>query len=701
MGRTVRADGKLIERNKDSFDRMAQSSTHVGIEHPAAATTEPCQPSIPLYNSRIISNYLRFIERHYEYVDVDELLLHAKMERYQVEDEDHWFTQEQMDSFHETLVRLTKNQNISREAGRYAVSTDSLGVVKSYALGCMNSGKVCEMLGKAANKVVKSCVWEATRLGPNKVQIEVTPRPGTAEKPFQCENRMGYLESIFALFKHKLLEIEHKECVFKGGTCCRYIITWRTFRSEMVRKARNYLALSLIPVSFGFHHYCTHEVWIISILLSFALVFALSQKVWNMEKEELLTAVRHLRDSTDALFEKLNVSHNNAQLVHEVGLTLTRQRYIEGILNDVAQILEKRLDYDRAMIFLVNKESMTLNFKAGYGYTEEELSTLKNTSFRARAESKGILVVCLRERKPFLVNDINEIKNDLTLHSLEFVRQMGVKSFICCPIICVDDAIGVLAVDNVKTKRTLLQRDIDLLMMLSPEIGISLQNAMVTDMKERQFAAILEAEEKIRASLREKEVLLKEIHHRVKNNLQVVSSLLYLQMTRTEHAGAVSALRESRNRVRSMALIHERLYQSPNLASVDMAEYTRNLVYDLQLSHRTEESSIRLLLNIEDTSLGITEAIPCGLIINELVSNALKHAFPKGTEGDITIRLVKKSGKRIALSVSDNGVGIPEQVDFRNSPSLGLDLVNSLVAQLNGTIELDRKQGTTFTIMFG
>jgi PAS domain S-box-containing protein len=209
------------------------------------------------------------------------------------------------------------------------------------------------------------------------------------------------------------------------------------------------------------------------------------------------------------------------------------------------------------------------------------------------------------------------------------------------------------------------------------------------------------AEEKIRASLKEKEVLLKEIHHRVKNNLQIVSSLLYLQATRTEHPGAVSALRESRNRVKSMALIHERLYQSPNLASVDMGEYTRNLVSDLQHSYRTEESAVRLRLSIEDIPLGINEAIPCGLIINELVSNGLKHAFPMGNPGEIAVGLQREGANRVTLTVRDNGIGLPEHVDFRKSPSLGLTLINSLVEQLGGTIELDRKGGTAFTITFG
>ena len=213
--------------------------------------------------------------------------------------------------------------------------------------------------------------------------------------------------------------------------------------ADVWRKTRNYLALSLFAVSLGLIYSSMPQVWATSLVVSFLAVFALSRKVWNMEKEELLTAVRNLTDSTDTLFEKLNVSYNNARLIHEVGLTLTRQRHIEGILNDAAQILEKRLDYDRGMILLADKERTVLSFKAGFGYTEDQLSSLRKASFKLKSDSKGILVVCFRERRPFLINDVDEIKHDLSPHSLEFVREMGVKSFICCPIVCVDDTIGV------------------------------------------------------------------------------------------------------------------------------------------------------------------------------------------------------------------------------------------------------------------
>lgn len=456
-------------------------------------TAEPLQPDTPLYNSRIISSFIKFVERHYDQIDINEVLHYAKMAPYQVEDDTYWFTQEQVDCFHEQLVKLTKNENLARDAGRYAVSTDSLGVAKSYALGFVNPPKVCEMIKKAVANIVRSCDWEATRLGPNKVQIKVTPRPGTHEKPYQCENRMGYIESIFALFKHKLPRIDHTECIFKGGHCCRYIITWHTFRSGMLRKIRNYLTVSLFAVCLGLVYFTVPEAWVATLTVSLSVVFALSYKIWHMEKEELLTAVQNLTTSTDTLFERLDTSSKNAELIHELGLTLTKQRHIDGILKDVAKVLETRLDYDRGMLLLADKERLALSFRAGFGYTEDQLSFLQKANFRLRTDSKGILVICFQEGRPFLINDIDEIKDDLSSHSLEFVRDMGVKAFICCPIICVDDIIGVLAVDNVHTKRVLLQSDIDLLMALSPEIGISIQNAMVTDSKEKQFNSILEA----------------------------------------------------------------------------------------------------------------------------------------------------------------------------------------------------------------
>ncbi|MCT7949572.1 PAS domain S-box protein [Ancylothrix sp. C2] len=209
-----------------------------------------------------------------------------------------------------------------------------------------------------------------------------------------------------------------------------------------------------------------------------------------------------------------------------------------------------------------------------------------------------------------------------------------------------------------------------------------------------------QAEEQLKASLRDKEVLLKEIHHRVKNNLQVISSLLKLQSRYTQDRTTLDMLRESQNRVKSMALIHEKLYQSTNLASIDFAEYLGNLTSNLLYSYTVDVNAVKLEIKAENASLNIDTAIPCGLLMNELVSNALKHAFPQGRQGKIWVEFSALPEQKFLLTVKDNGVGFPESLDWENSGTLGLRLVNSLVNQIDGTVEIDRTEGTKFQIQF-
>jgi PAS domain S-box-containing protein len=208
-----------------------------------------------------------------------------------------------------------------------------------------------------------------------------------------------------------------------------------------------------------------------------------------------------------------------------------------------------------------------------------------------------------------------------------------------------------------------------------------------------------ETEEQIRTSLREKEVLLKEIHHRVKNNLQVVSSLLSLQVRGIGDEGARQAFRESQDRVLAMALIHEQLYQSKDLSDVRFGDYIRQLAAHLFRSYQVSASRIELKTDIEDVHLPVDTAVHCGLIINELVSNALKHAFPNGREGEIRIELKSDSGM-VLLSVEDNGVGIPDTASYWSRGSLGLRLVKSLVRQLQGETEVGTSRGASIRIRF-
>ena len=216
----------------------------------------------------------------------------------------------------------------------------------------------------------------------------------------------------------------------------------------------------------------------------------------------------------------------------------------------------------------------------------------------------------------------------------------------------------------------------------------------------RDITELKKAENEIKASLKEKEILLKEIHHRVKNNLQIISSLLDLQANYVDDMEAINVLQESQNRVKSMAIIHETLYQSTDLASINFSNYIKNLVQDLFYSYGAK-SNIRPIIDVEPIFLNIETAIPCGLIISELVSNSLKYAFPcDNTYGKIFISFCSLSDE-FELIISDNGIGLPKNLDFEDiQTSLGLRLVNMLINQLDGSIKLDRSQGAMFRVKF-
>ena len=213
------------------------------------------------------------------------------------------------------------------------------------------------------------------------------------------------------------------------------------------------------------------------------------------------------------------------------------------------------------------------------------------------------------------------------------------------------------------------------------------------------------SEAHLRVTLHEKETLLKEIHHRVKNNLQIIHSLLNLQLPYFEDEQAITLFKESQNRIYSMALIHEKLYQSRSLAQIDLSEYIHSLIANLFLSYGVTEQDVQLQIHVENVVMDIDTVVPCALIINELVSNSLKHAFTDswrnaGGAKKIVIDLRRKNGNKFILSVSDNGIGMPEGFDIQSCESLGLKLVGVLVRQLNGTIYLHTNGRSQFVIIF-
>jgi len=447
----------------------------------------------PLYNSSIIDTFIKLIKSKYNFVNVGELLSYAKMSPYEVADQGHWFTQEQVNLFYERLLKLTGNEEIAREAGRYAASPEAMGVMRQYFLGLVGPAKAYELIGEAASSnIVRSSVYTSKKITSNRVEIIVTPRPGTKEEPFQCQNRIGFFEAVATVFHAKMPRIEHPDCMFRGDRTCRYIVSWEKSSNTFWEYARNYTALVLLLVTGILLAVNPQPALTVVAPSSTIIVLLLSIFALRSEKEALVASQETLKDLTDNLFRQMEINYNNALVANEIGQVISRQTHLDDILANVIQILEKRLDYSRGLILLADPEKTKLVFQAGFGYLDEQLSFLSKTTFQLdRPDSKGVFVVSFKEQRPFLVGDVSKIEGNLSGKSQNFAKQLLSQTFVCCPIICEGESIGILAVDNLKSKRPLVQSDVTLLMGIAPVVGISIHNANLHEAKSTQFSSFL------------------------------------------------------------------------------------------------------------------------------------------------------------------------------------------------------------------
>lgn len=260
---------------------------------------------------------------------------------------------------------------------------------------------------------------------------------------------------------------------------------------------------------------------------------------------------------------------------------------------------------------------------------------------------------------------------------------VNLEKVLFAPLIIEGKTVGLMGIANKETDFT--DEDAQIASAFGELAAIALSNSQNL--------------EKLEKTLEEREMLLKEIHHRVKNNLMIISSLLNIQSRYIKDKASKDIFKESQNRARSMAIIHERLYQTTNLKRIDFGDYIRQLSKELFHTYAGDFNLIELKINVEDVFLDINTAIPLGLIVNELITNSLKHAFPGGMTGEINIDF-HILDDCYELTVKDNGIGFPYDLDFRTTSSLGLQLINSLTSQINGEIELKRSHGTEFKIAF-
>ena len=448
--------------------------------------------SSPLYNSRITKTYLEFIKKRYPDLDVDYLLEHAGMTKYEVEDPAHWFSQEQADRFQDALVEKTGNLDIAREAGRFTASSEGMGPGRQRILGFIKPTSVYLLMEKLYPILSRGATIKAKRMGPDKVEIISTPKSGVNEKPYQCENRIGIFESLAELFTDKFANVVHPLCFHKGDRACRYIIKWEKTASSIWKRIRNYSLLIGIVICLGLFFVQPLMGWVTVALICSVITLVLTILSDRLENKELSETIKTQGDTAKDLLDEMSSRHNNALLIQKIGQATASILNTDGLLEAVVKIVEMHIDFDRGMIMLANNDKTRLLYTAGYGYDKDKENLLRQTAFHLEnPESKGVFVVAFKNQKPFLINDITEIENKLSKRSLKFARALDVQSLICVPIVYEKESLGILAVDNVRSKRPLTNSDLNFLMGVASQTAVGIINA-------NSFQKIQESEKKYR-----------------------------------------------------------------------------------------------------------------------------------------------------------------------------------------------------------
>ncbi|WP_088890824.1 histidine kinase dimerization/phosphoacceptor domain -containing protein [Leptolyngbya ohadii] len=400
-----------------------------------------------------------------------------------------------------------------------------------------------------------------------------------------------------------------------------------------------------------------------------------------------------LLENPVGLLEQLQCSQILAAMALHIRESLNLNDILQRSVEEVRQFLQT----DRVIIYQFHPDwtGTVVVESVEEGWQPALKSSIRDTCFAqnyAQAYKEGRTQVC---------EDIYTA--GLTQCHIDILVLYDIRASLVVPILQGEHLWGLLCAYNCSGPRKWRSFEVDLLKQLAIHMAIAIQQSELYQQVQNELKERKRTEEQLKLSLKEKEVLLKEIHHRVKNNLQVISSVLRLQSDYIKDERVLALFNDSQNRIRSMALIHEKLHQSSNLLKINFDEYIRDLADNLLRSYGASSQAATLRTEAIDVWLSIDTAIPCGLIINELVSNALKHAFPAATsENEICVEISSAGHNRFKLTVRDNGIGFPPELDFRNTESLGLELVCVFTEQLEGTIELDRTQGTgtTFTIAF-
>ena len=363
----------------------------------------------------------------------------------EVADTGHWFSQAQVDRFHEVLVSVTGDAHISRYAGRYIASSKARSDVSQYLVGMVTIETVYASMAKLVPMLTLGASTTIEKIGSGRLEITSTPSPGIDEKPYQCENRIGTFEALPKPFTSEFAHIDHPECFHNGGKCCRYVVSWNTSTSFKLRLIRNYAALATIFILLGLgaaFNLSPHSFWmVVSIIMGFNFALSMVYMAQKLKEQDRIIDAYH--QNWDKQIQSANTSYNNALLVQEIGQATAAIIDSDTIMHELARLMSNRLGFDRGLILLIDDTGKLLTFRGGYGYSEAEQRRIKHMQFNLdNPDSKGVFVKVFRDQAYAILENIGNIRDSFSPKSQDLVNDFEVRSILCVPIVYSKKSLG-------------------------------------------------------------------------------------------------------------------------------------------------------------------------------------------------------------------------------------------------------------------
>ncbi|WP_246329654.1 sensor histidine kinase [Geomonas limicola] len=635
------------------------------------------------------------------------------MKESEIADRGHWFTQRQSDRFYEKMVQLCGNRDIAREAGRYAFSTDALGGLREYFLALAGPEYLYDIVSRVAPTYTRSSRISSRRIGPREIEVTVSFEEGVHERPYQCENRMGFMEAGFQLFGyHTPPEISHPECVFEGASICRYRVTWEDSPAIRLVWLRR-LSFLLLPVVAGCGFWLAPDTTVGLVFLGVFLTYlALVGWIQRLERASLRTSMAAMRSSGQQLLEELKGNYDAALMVNEIGEVFASRTDLDEILDSLNQVLKKRLDYTSGILLLGDADGSSLTLRSCFGLRDQDVEMLTQIDYSIDPPlPDGMLDHCFTHQRSLLVNDPNAPGVPLADPARAVLASLGIRSFICVPLVCEGESLGVFVVSDAKRDGELGPNDVRVLEGVAPVIGIAIRNARRLANERDLSEQLRKASDSLERRVEERtielsranevlEFLYDSVSHDLRTPLRVIYGygelLQELYGERLDDAGREYLASMIAGGERMEATLNRMLDFSQvrlmelSWQPVDLSRMAQRILADLTIT----DPKRQLACTIEDGVVVTGDEELLTSIMENLLGNAWKYSAGKG------VTSICFGVKDSVFYVSDNGAGFDMAYANRlfapfqrlhdgktfAGHGLGLSMVRCMVERLGGKV---------------